>query len=74
MINLNNPVQNSIFFYMILILIILYLKPKCLFKENNELKSFGYGENKTLFNFPVIVLSSGAIIYLLFSTIDQLNC
>lgn len=66
------PVENTIFLYMFLVLILLYLKPSFLFHSDGKLKSFGCGNNKTIINFPIIITSFAVIMYFIFALIKKL--
>lgn len=73
MFNIQNPVQNSIFLYMILILALLYTKPNFLFNKKGKLKSFGCNNDKTLINFPIFVIGCSIIIYIFFTIINKIS-
>lgn len=73
-INPNNPVFNTIIFYILITSIILVLKPKFMYcYESNKFKSFGFGEGKTLISFPVISIMSGIMLYFVFLWIDIIH-
>lgn len=68
------PIYNAIFFYIILILLILFIKPSFMFDyQENKYKSFGVEHNQTIFSFTTIVLGGGILIYLFFLGLWILN-
>lgn len=72
-INPETPVYNAIIFYIMIVCIILTIKPKFMYcDKNKKFKSFGFGNNKTILSFPVICVSSGIILYLIFLSIKIL--
>lgn len=68
MIDPKTPAQNTLLIYMIFVLILLFMKPKFLFTASGKLKSFGCGHDKTPINFPIVVIGSGILFYLIFAT------
>ncbi len=73
MFNINSPVQNAIYIYLINIILILYLRPPLFFTTNGNIKSFGIGKDKTLINFPIYIVTIGIISYILFVGIKLYN-
>ena len=67
MIDLKAPVYNTIIIFLLIIIILVYTKPKFLYNKDNTLKSFGCGKNKTLFNLPVVSINCGVMFYFIFS-------
>ncbi len=66
-INPLTPMYNTILFYIILICIILIVKPKSMYNQKTRrFKSFGCGKDKTLLSFPVICISAGVALYMVF--------
>lgn len=51
-----NKLQCSLLLYIILVLSLVYLKPKFLLKSDGSLKEFGTGNDKTVFPFWLCVL------------------
>jgi len=65
------PVYNTIIFYILVIAILLLIKPKFMYcHKSKQFKAFGCGENKTLLSFPLISISFGIILYILFLAIN----
>lgn len=70
LIDPSTPLYNAILFYIIIIFILLITKPSFMYcHKTNKFKPFGLGENKTIFSFPLVSISSGILLYLLFLTI-----
>lgn len=74
MINLDSPIYNTIVIYAILIAIILLLKPEPIYcSKTNKYKSFGIGENKTLFALPFVCVALVVFLYSLFMVLKGVN-
>jgi len=56
------PLQITLILYFVIVFILLYLKPKMLFKNDN-LKFTGCGTSKTIYSFPVVVVFSSIFLY-----------
>lgn len=70
----SDPLYNSILFYILFIILIILLKPKFLYcQETNKMKSFGFGENQTIFCFPLVCIMSIVVFYLVFLGLDIVN-
>lgn len=70
----SDPLYNSILFYILFIVLIILLKPKFLFcKKSNQMKSFGFGKNQTIFCFPLVCIMSIVIFYIVFLGLDIVN-
>ena len=52
----SNEIIYTIIFFLSIVFIIIKLKPKLLFDENNNFKKFGLNKNETLFNFWIVVI------------------
>lgn len=69
----NTPLINTIYCYIIIIGMILVSKPNIIYcKNTKKFKSFGLENNKTLFPFPVICISTGVLLYLFFIIINSI--
>ena len=69
----HSPLNNTIVFYIILIIGIIITKPKFMYcHKSNKFKPFGYGENKTILPFSIVSISGGIIFYIIFSLIDSI--
>jgi hypothetical protein len=66
MFDINNPLQNTIYIYLINIILILYWRPSTFFTTSGNIKSFGIGNDKTLINFPIYIITVGILSYILF--------
>jgi len=63
----NQPVYNTIIFYIMIVCIILLIKPKSMYcHKTRRFKAFGCRENQTLTSFPVVCISSGIVLYMIF--------
>lgn len=70
----SSPVYNTIIFYILIVSLLLIIKPGFMYCSNTKrFKSFGFGENKTLFCFPLICIACVIILYFLFLLIDIFN-
>lgn len=58
-----NKLQCSLLLYVILVLSLVYLKPKFLLKPDGSLKEFGTGNEKTVFPFWLCVLLLAILSY-----------
>ena len=74
MVSPNQPLYNTVVFYIMFVCIILLLKPNFIYcHKTNKFKAFGCGGNKTLASFPVVCVSSAVILYMLFLCIKIIN-
>jgi hypothetical protein len=71
---MSNPLYNSIKVYIILIIIIIFIKPELIYdKKNNKFKSFGTKKNQTLLSFHVIAIILAFILYIFFLLLDKIQ-
>lgn len=69
-----SPVYNTILFYIFIILILVFFKPNFMYcDKTKKFKSFGLGEDKTLFSFPLVCITCVISLYLVFLTVEILN-
>lgn len=73
MIELDSPLQNTIFMFLTIMIIILQTKPKPLFDENGKIQSFGCGENKTLLSLHLVAGFTSLLLYILFTGLKVIN-
>ena len=59
----NNRVKYTLLIYLVVVMIIIIIRPKFMFKKNGEFKPFGIGKNKTIFPFWLIIFVSIIIAY-----------
>lgn len=52
----SSRLQLSVLIYLILICLVIYLRPKYLYKKDGKFKEFGTGKNKTILPFWLIIL------------------
>ncbi len=73
-INPNNPVYNTVIFYILIICIILIMKPEFMYcNKSNKFKSFGCDEGQTLWSFSVVSVGIGVILYVFFIGVEHLH-
>lgn len=73
MLSPQTPVMNTIIFYIIAVILLIIIKPEIIYNnKTNEFKTFGSGENKTLLPFPVVCISIGIMLYMIFLLIKIL--
>ena len=71
LINPDNPVYNTIIFYILITCIILITKPKFMYcYKTNKFKPFGCGKKQTLLSFPTVSIGSGILLYILFLGVE----
>ena len=74
MIFSNNPLYNSLKVYIIIIVLLIYLKPSFIYdKKQKQFKSFGLDKNSTIFSLPILSIFLSIIIYFIFSVIYKYN-
>ena len=57
------PLYLTLFIYALIIFLILYKKPKSLFNDQGNIKCTGFGYNKTILSFPLIIILCSIITY-----------
>ncbi|AYV82364.1 MAG: hypothetical protein Homavirus37_3 [Homavirus sp.] len=66
----SRPLYNTIVFYILIICIILIIKPSFMYcHRSKKFKSFGLSDNQTIFSFPLIAISTGIVLYMIFLTV-----
>ena len=71
LINPNNPVYNTIVFYILITCIILITKPDFMYcSDTNKFKPFGCDDGHTLMSFPVVSIGSGVLLYIFFLGVE----
>lgn len=68
-----NTLQCSLIVYIILVLSLVYAKPKFLLKSNGSLKEFGTGKDKTVFPFWLCVLLLAMLSYYVCAALSVLK-
>lgn len=67
----STPIYNTIIFYILIVVLVLLIKPDFMYSnKSKKFKSFGFGEDKTLFCFPLVCIVSVVILYFIFLSID----
>ena len=73
-INPNNPVYNTVIFYILINSVFLLVKPNFMYcNKINKFKTFGCNKNQTLFPFPLISIGSAVLLYIIFLCIKIVN-
>jgi len=72
--DINNPIQKAIIFYLIIMIAIVYIKPKLLYDENNNIKQFGFGSNQTIFSLYMVGIILPIILYAMFALANCVYC
>jgi hypothetical protein len=65
MIEIDNAIKYTLFFFIIISYILFIIKPKCMFDENNNFKHFGLNNKETIFPFWLVNIIIALFIYLL---------
>ena len=74
LIDPNNPMYNTMFFYTIIMLSILFIKPTMIYSyDKKTFKQFGCNDGQTLLSLPVIAFISAILLYIIFLTVDIMN-
>lgn len=68
-----NTLQCSLILYIILVLSLIYMKPKFLLNSDGSLKEFGTGNDKTVFPFWLCVLLLAILSYYICSALSLVN-
>ena len=69
-----NPTYNTILCFFIIVSFILLFKPESMYcNKSKRFKSFGTGNNQTIFCFPLICFLSVIVLYIVFLTVDIIN-
>lgn len=72
-INYNNVLYVSISLYLIITLLILFIRPKLIFCKNGDIRKTGCGHNKTVFSLPIILIFLSFISYFIIIIIYQIK-
>ena len=74
MIFSSNPLFNSLKVYIIIIILLVYLKPKFIYdNDTKKFRQFGINKGNTIFSLPVLSIFLAVILYIIFLSIDKLN-
>tara|TARA_B100000902_G_C26486800_1_gene517399 strand:+ start:217 stop:447 length:231 start_codon:yes stop_codon:yes gene_type:complete len=68
MFEVRNSIHILIILYIIICLGIWYLKPVLMF-EDDKIKDFGLGNNRTLFSYQIVTIILALILYYIFEII-----
>ena len=62
----------SVLFYVLLVVLIILVKPSWLFHEDGQVRSFGLGQQQTVFSLGVLVAALAIVAYYIFAIVDIL--
>lgn len=70
---MNGKIYNTIIFFIIIIILIYSIKPNFLYNSStSSFRSFGFGEDETIFTLPVVAIILALILYFIFTILDLL--
>lgn len=70
----NSPIYNTILTYIFFIIILLVLKPQFMYcNKKKKFKSFGLGQDKVFFCFPVVSIIAAIILYIFFTLLELIK-
>ena len=73
MINFSTPVENTIMTYILIMVLLIYIKPNYFFDNNGKIKRFGYNKNNKIFiTIHIIALITVILTYTIFTSCDLL--
>mgnify|MGYP003452596851 CR=1 FL=1 len=67
---INTRVLYSVLFYILLIVLIIIAKPSVMFELDGNIKTFGIGEDKTMFSLGVFTVVLAILSFYVFCLID----
>jgi hypothetical protein len=67
---LNQRVIYAVLFYVLLIALVIISKPSALFHQDGSIKTFGIGEDKTMFSLGVLTVVIAILSFYIFCLID----
>jgi hypothetical protein len=74
MLFINNPLFDSLKYYILVMLILITLKPEFIYdSKNRKYKKFGLKKNKTIFTLPFLSIIIAILIYIFVLLIYKLN-
>ena len=66
-----NPLYMSIILYILIVVIIVYTKPRIFFDEHGRMKETGCGNGKVIFSLPMCLVISSIFIYFIVKTLNN---
>ena len=63
MLSIDKDLQPILMFYILLCVVLYYLKPEIMFHKDGKFKCFGTGSSKTIAPFWVVTLMGGILFY-----------
>ena len=67
---INTRIIYAILFYILLIVLIIISRPSIMFETDGSIKSFGIGEEKTMFSLGVFTVVLAVLSFYIFCMID----
>ena len=71
--NIKNPLHYSILLYLIVIIFIIYLKPKMIFTKDGEIRNFGINDGDTIYPLWLVTIFIAILCYYLVSFVFILH-
>ena len=73
-LNINNPLQNTIVFFLIFMILIYVIKPNLIYDHNkNKFRQFGFSDNNTLLPIYIVAILLSVILYIIFYNLSIMN-
>lgn len=70
--DLYNPVFNTIFVYIIILVLLILQKPSFIYdRKHRKFKGFGTSRGKSMFALPVLAIVLAVVIYVVFASIEK---
>tara|TARA_B100000035_G_C20716788_1_gene429447 strand:- start:250 stop:483 length:234 start_codon:yes stop_codon:yes gene_type:complete len=61
----SSPVLIAVLLFIIVSLVLYYVKPKMMFDNNGETKEFGFDDGQTIFTYPIVLIVLAVFTYLI---------
>jgi hypothetical protein len=63
---MNSIIILTLVVYIVISVLLWFLRPSLMFNSNGSIKSFGINEDETIFFYPIVLIFIAIIIYILF--------
>ena len=63
--NITIRLLKTVFIYLFIAILIIYIRPRYIFNEDNSLRSFGVGPEETLLYYPIVLVLIAVILFYL---------
>lgn len=70
---MNTPLIRTLVIYFIINFLLFIIKPKILFTNDGHIKSFGFGDNKTIMFLPFITITFSIIFYFIITLSNKIS-